>query len=54
MNPWDQLLTTRMKLLASVIFASDLYAEMERIADETKVSFFWSVRDAVEKSLIPK
>ncbi len=34
---------------ASVTFPSDIYAELERIAGENKVSVAWVVRDAVEK-----
>lgn len=34
---------------ASVTFPSDLYSELERIAEEKKVSVAWVVRDAVEK-----
>lgn len=34
---------------ASVTFPADLYAELERIAGEKKVSVAWVVRDAVEK-----
>ncbi|WP_199099894.1 ribbon-helix-helix protein, CopG family [Dyella sp. ASV21] len=34
---------------ASVTFPSDLYTEIERIAEEKKVSVAWVVRDAVEK-----
>jgi predicted transcriptional regulator len=32
-----------------VTFPSDIYAELERIAGENKVSVAWVVRDAVEK-----
>lgn len=34
---------------ASVTFPADLYTELERIAEENKVSVAWVVRDAVEK-----
>jgi hypothetical protein len=34
---------------ASVTFPVDIYAELERIASENKVSVAWVVRDAVEK-----
>lgn len=34
---------------ASVTFPADLYVELERIAEEKKVSVAWVVRDAVEK-----
>ncbi len=34
---------------ASVTFPANIYAELERIAGENKVSVAWVVRDAVEK-----
>jgi metal-responsive CopG/Arc/MetJ family transcriptional regulator len=34
---------------ASVTFPADLYAELERIAEEKKVSVAWVVRDAAQK-----
>lgn len=34
---------------ASVTFPADLYSELERLAEEKKVSVAWVVRDAVEK-----
>jgi metal-responsive CopG/Arc/MetJ family transcriptional regulator len=34
---------------ASVTFPAELYAELERIADNKKVSVAWVVRDAAEK-----
>jgi metal-responsive CopG/Arc/MetJ family transcriptional regulator len=34
---------------ASVTFPGELYTELERIAEEKKVSVAWVVRDAVEK-----
>jgi predicted DNA-binding ribbon-helix-helix protein len=34
---------------ASVTFPAEVYAELERIAEEKKVSVAWVVRDAVEK-----
>lgn len=34
---------------ASVTFPADLYAELERIAGEKRVSVAWVVRDAVEQ-----
>lgn len=36
-------------LRASVSFPVELYSELERLADEKKVSLAWVVRDAVEK-----
>lgn len=41
--------STREGTRASVTFPADLYAEIERIAEEKKVSVAWVVRDAVEK-----
>jgi metal-responsive CopG/Arc/MetJ family transcriptional regulator len=34
---------------ASISFPADVYTELERIADEKKVSLAWVVRDAVEQ-----
>ena len=34
---------------ASVTFPADLYAELEKIAEQKKVSVAWVVRDAAEK-----
>lgn len=34
---------------ASVSFASDTYAELERIAESKKVSIAWVIREAAEK-----
>jgi metal-responsive CopG/Arc/MetJ family transcriptional regulator len=34
---------------ASVTFPTEIYSEMERIAEQKKVSVAWVVRDAVEK-----
>ncbi len=34
---------------ASVTFPANVYAELERIAEEKRVSVAWVVRDAVEK-----
>lgn len=34
---------------ASVTFPAHLYVELERIAEEKRVSVAWVVRDAVEK-----
>lgn len=39
---------------ASVTFPVSMYAEMERIAEEKKVSVAWVVRDAVEKYVAEK
>ena len=39
---------------ASVSFPGELYAELERIAFEKKVSVAWVVRDAVEHYLHSK
>ncbi|MEW5770846.1 MAG: CopG family transcriptional regulator [Pseudomonadota bacterium] len=36
---------------ASISFPADHYAELERMAQEKKVSLAWIVRDAVEKYL---
>lgn len=36
---------------ASVTFPADTYVELERIAEEKKVSVAWVVRDAVDKYL---
>lgn len=36
---------------ASVTFPASTYVELERIAEEKKVSVAWVVRDAVEKYL---
>lgn len=41
--------TTKEGTRASVTFPADLYAELERISEEKKVSVAWVVRDAVEK-----
>lgn len=43
-----ELKTTR----ASVSFPSDLYATLERMAEEKKVSVAWIVRDATERYVI--
>jgi metal-responsive CopG/Arc/MetJ family transcriptional regulator len=40
---------TREGTRASVTFPADVYAELERIASDMKVSVAWVVRDAVEK-----
>lgn len=40
---------TREGTRASVSFPAELYSEIERIAEEKKVSVAWVVRDAVEK-----
>ncbi len=34
---------------ASISFPGEVYSELEKIADEKKVSVAWVVRDAVEK-----
>jgi metal-responsive CopG/Arc/MetJ family transcriptional regulator len=34
---------------ASVTFPAELYTELERIAEEKKVSLAWVVRDAAQK-----
>lgn len=34
---------------ASITFPPDLYAQLEQIAQQKKVSLAWVVRDAVEK-----
>jgi metal-responsive CopG/Arc/MetJ family transcriptional regulator len=44
-----QLAPAKEGTRASVTFPGDLYAELERIAEEKKVSVAWVVRDAVEK-----
>lgn len=44
-----QHVSTREGTRASVTFPADLYAELEKIAEEKKVSVAWVVRDAVEK-----
>lgn len=36
---------------ASISFPADVYAELERIADEKKVLLTWVVRDAAEQYL---
>lgn len=36
---------------ASVTFPAELYAELERIAADKKVSIAWVIRDATEKYL---
>lgn len=41
--------STKEGTRASVTFPAELYAELERIAEEKKVSVAWVVRDAVEK-----
>lgn len=42
-------LSSREATRASVTFPANIYAELERIANENKVSVAWVVRDAVEK-----
>lgn len=44
-----QLAPAKVGTRASVTFPGDLYTELERIAEEKKVSVAWVVRDAVEK-----
>lgn len=44
-----QLAPAKEGTRASVTFPADLYTELERIAEEKKVSVAWVVRDAVEK-----
>jgi hypothetical protein len=46
-----QSVTGKQGTRASVTFSADQYAELERIAEEKKVSVAWVVRDAVEKYL---
>jgi metal-responsive CopG/Arc/MetJ family transcriptional regulator len=41
--------TSREGTRASVTFPGDIYAELERIAEQKKVSVAWVVRDAVQK-----
>ncbi len=45
------LKTTHEATRASVTFPAKTYVELERIAEEKKVSVAWVVRDAVEKYL---
>lgn len=45
----QQRTPTKEGTRASVTFPADLYVELERIAEEKKVSVAWVVRDAVEK-----
>jgi len=45
------LKTTQEATRASVTFPANTYVELERIAEEKKVSVAWVVRDAVEKYL---
>ena len=44
-QPHPQVKTAR----ASITFPAELYLELERIAEEKKVSVAWVVRDAAEK-----
>lgn len=44
-QPHPQVKTAR----ASISFPAELYLELERIAEEKKVSVAWVVRDAAEK-----
>ena len=44
-QPHPQVRTAR----ASITFPAELYLELERIAEEKKVSVAWVVRDAAEK-----
>jgi metal-responsive CopG/Arc/MetJ family transcriptional regulator len=45
----QQHTTVKESTRASVTFPPDIYSELERIAEEKKVSLAWVVRDAVEK-----